>query len=261
MSTNNLSNSIGLPRMANVASKVVYLNKFSGLSKDELDKKISENKQNQFWRYITKHKGRSFIILLSIIILILCFTFSIPTNGDQDTSSTFNHIASILGFFASNIFLCLLITIIGVETYFSREELEQLKIELENKTKNDIQTVKEIIKNESIKNNNDKINTILLNLTKAVQDIVPDKSKLQKSKINKIIVSQNPSISRNSPRTGSNGKLNTSRSNIPSERSENLETSTLDDQLIAIDELEEIILNLDMKSQIKLLKKISKILE
>lgn len=117
----------------NVATNITNLNKFKHLSREKLIRKTEDYKNNKLKRYFYKHKGRTIIILFSIIILILCFTFAIPTDGGQDTTNIYTHVGSVLGFFASNIFLCLLLTVIGVETYFSRDEFEQLESALDDK--------------------------------------------------------------------------------------------------------------------------------
>ena len=210
-------------KLLNVTKTAVLVNKFSELTKDKLIEKVKENDKNKFWRYITKHKGRTIIIIIAIIILVLCFMFSIPTNGDQDTTSAINHIGSILGFFASNIFICILLTIIGVETYFSREELEQLKYELNNRT------VEELNK---LKNKDD--NRIISKI----------KNIFNKHSGTKIIVDI-------SPQDTLGGNI---ESTMSSSRNSSIQESTYIQDL---DDLEKKILNLDINIQAKILQDIS----
>lgn len=46
---------------------------------------------------------------------------------------------SVVGFIAANVFLALLFTILGVETFMSREELNEIKIELPNVIEEEIE--------------------------------------------------------------------------------------------------------------------------
>lgn len=138
------------PKFENVVSNAIYINKFKNLSNDKLIEKSKQLNNDKFKRYIYKHKGRTIIILITIIILLLCFIYAIPTNGDQDTTTVMTHIGSILGFFASNVFLCLLLTVVGVETYFSRDEFEQLDVALNEKLEDNFEKLKKIDNNQVI---------------------------------------------------------------------------------------------------------------
>lgn len=130
--------------MDKVANLIIIKNRFANLSKKELKEKEKDYYENRFFRYFQYHKGRSFIILIAVIILILCFAFNYPINGDIDNTNPITVVFSALGFFTANIFLALLLTVIGVETFMSRDELNELKtaneehidIEIENIKKN-----------------------------------------------------------------------------------------------------------------------------
>lgn len=236
-------------QFSDIASQVVYINKFSGLNKDELERKINENKQNRFLRYITKHKGRTILIIFSIIILLLCYYFSIPINGDQDATNIYTKIGSALGFFSANIFLGLLVTILGVETYFSREEMEQLQIELEQTTQKDINKIKDTLVLESKKQNVNKIDKILSKLTNTLREFESD---LNTPKIKQVIV-------RSKGGAATHSEIDSIHS---SRRSEQEYRSTVtEDDYEALEELKNKISQLDMTKQIKILKKIEKILE
>lgn len=149
-----------MEKFGNVANNIANINRFKHLTKDKLIKKTEEYKKNKFKRYIYNHKGRIAVIFLTILILIICFYFAIPTNGDQDTTNKYTHLLSILGFFASNIFLCLLITVIGVETYFSRDEYEQLESALNDKIDNGFKILENIENMDIINKINKTINKI-----------------------------------------------------------------------------------------------------
>lgn len=205
--------------------------------------------KNRFLRYITKHKGRTTLIIFSIIILLLCYYFSIPINGDQDATNIYTKIGSALGFFSANIFLCLLVTILGVETYFSREEMEQLQIELEQITQKDINKIKNTLLLESKKQNINKIEKILSKLTNTLREFEYD---LNTPKIKQVIVRSKEGFAPNS-------EIDSIHS---SRRSEQEYRSTVtEDDYEALEELKNKISQLDMTKQIKILKKIEKILE
>lgn len=236
-------------QLSDIASQVVYINKFSGLNKDELESKINENKQNRFLRYFTKHQGRTTLIIFLIIILLLCYYFSIPINGDQDAKNIYTKIGSAFGYFSAQIFLCLLITILGIETYFSREEMEQLQIELKQTTQKDINKIKNKLLLESKKQNVNKIEKILSKLKNTLREFEYD---LNTPKIQRIIV-------RNKEGSASHSEIDSIHS---SRRSEQEYRSTVtEDDYEALEELKIKISKLDMNKQIKILKRLEKILE
>lgn len=119
------------------------INRFGYLKENELREKIKETKKQKFWRFFKKHKWRVTFIFITIAILIICFIYKIPINGDLDTSTKVRHMGSVFGYFTASIFACLLITVLGVETYFSREEMKELNDALDLQAHKKVEEVKE----------------------------------------------------------------------------------------------------------------------
>ena len=95
-----------------------------------LDKKIDDYNNHKFTRYFYNHKGRTIFIIFCIILLFVCALTEYPIDGSINSDSTVSKFMSVVGFIAANVFLALLFTILGVETFMSREELNEIKIEL-----------------------------------------------------------------------------------------------------------------------------------
>lgn len=141
------------------------LQKTESIKKD-LDNQLKKIKKNKFTRYFTKHKGRTFLIFCCIILLIVCIYNNIPITGDMPeepkdklqelekkieinkqkkeldllkenekelsnlkSKINFYKFLSLFGFVASNLILALLVSVIGVETFLSREELSEVRNE------------------------------------------------------------------------------------------------------------------------------------
>jgi hypothetical protein len=129
--------------------------------KKDLDNKLIKIKKNKFTRYFTKHKGRTLIIISIIIFLIICLYFNYPISGDFNDDSNFeSKLLSLFGFISSNLLLALLVSVIGVETFLSREELSEFRNEekklgmtvllnarnkFKNANKNKIKKIKDLI--------------------------------------------------------------------------------------------------------------------
>jgi hypothetical protein len=109
-------------------------------------KKYDDNKLS---RYFLKHKGKVLIIIICfIIICIAIFVGEAQIDGSINTTNTKTKMASIIGFIFTNLFMVMLITISGIETYFSREEYKILEKDL-NKTLDS--KIKEQINNPVLK--------------------------------------------------------------------------------------------------------------
>jgi hypothetical protein len=134
----------------------------SSIIKNDLDNKLKVLKKNKFTRYFTKHKGRTFIILCIVIFLLICIFMPepIPIDGGIDDSNILRKLLSLIGFLSSNLLLALLVSIIGVETFLSREELSEIRNQekkfgldilvnarkkLKNSGKNKIKKLKDLI--------------------------------------------------------------------------------------------------------------------
>ena len=107
-----------------------------------LDKKIDDYKNHKFTRYFYNHKGRTIFIIVCIILLFVCALTEYPIDGSINSDSTISKFMSVVGFIAANVFLALLFTILGVETFMSREELNEIKIELPNVIEEEIEKKK-----------------------------------------------------------------------------------------------------------------------
>lgn len=105
-------------------------------------KNIAESqKKNNFLRYIYKHKGKIIIILGLIVIIVFCVIDSISITGDIPSEESYNKNAKIaeslgaqktlafFGYISSTLILALIISITGIESYFIREEKNQLREE------------------------------------------------------------------------------------------------------------------------------------
>jgi len=136
------------------------------LTKEEVDAKREAWKSRKITRYFTKHKYRTAFMFGCLVILIVCISLDIPITGDMPEEKTEekaeenNKISkegkkalAFFGFISSSVFMALLFTILGVETYLSREELEeinrgqqeQIKVNVEKK-KNDVSFIDKYVK-------------------------------------------------------------------------------------------------------------------
>lgn len=114
------------------------------ISKEDIDIKIKNYNSNKFKRYFLNNKGRTFFMILCIIILFICALYEYPIDGSIESKNTFSKLMSLVGLISANVFLALLFTILGVETYMSQEELKEIKSylptaieqEIENKKSN-----------------------------------------------------------------------------------------------------------------------------
>ena len=95
--------------------------------KERLKKQVSEYKKTRFTRYFINHRWRIAFIVLCIILLLVCIFTGFPINGDIDTTNNGSKFMSLLGYTSANIFIVLLVTVLGIETLLSRTESEQLK--------------------------------------------------------------------------------------------------------------------------------------
>lgn len=106
----------------------------------DLNNKIKAIKNYKWTRYFTKHKGKFQLIFVLLLIITICLIFNIPINGDYpETESSdeeiiyipyeFKKVLGFIGFISNMIMITLLISITGVETYFSREELANVRKE------------------------------------------------------------------------------------------------------------------------------------
>lgn len=108
----------------------------------DINNKIQAIKNYKFTRYFTKHKGKFKIIFILLVIIIICFIFHIPINGDYPETESldkeiiylpyeFKKVIGFIGFISNMLIVTLFISISGVETYFSREELANARKETE----------------------------------------------------------------------------------------------------------------------------------
>lgn len=97
--------------------------------KEKLKNKISYYNKTKFTRYFINHRWRIAFIVICIILLIVCVFTGFPINGDIDNTNDGSKFMSLLGYTSANIFIVLLVTVLGIETLLSRTESEQLKQE------------------------------------------------------------------------------------------------------------------------------------
>lgn len=148
--------------MESIAKNIVIANKFSHLTKDELHIKKKHYYNNNLKRYFYNNKGKIFIIILCILCIILCTILNYPINGDINADTPISKFFSIFGWVSSNLLLALLLTVIGVESFMSREELNQLKFANEEEVKNNINLLKKSPTQEKL----NKLVEILKNMFK-----------------------------------------------------------------------------------------------
>lgn len=168
-----------MPPSLNIISKsIIANNRFANLNTEQLIQKQQDYHSNKFIRYFKAHKGRTLILFILMIILLICFYYQIPINGDLDTTNSLTQTASAISYIIANIFTTLLIAIIGVETYMSREELNELKEMADTQMINLLETKKNNYLNiEKLKNfiekyyNELKINNKILNKYKIPKNI------------------------------------------------------------------------------------------
>jgi predicted nucleic acid-binding protein len=117
-----------------VVSSRACIEKFKDncVSQDNIDEKIENYQSNKLKRYFFNHKGRTFFMALCIILLFVCALTEYPIDGSINSDDTFSKFMSVVGFISANVFLALLFTILGVETYMSQEELKEIKSYLPN---------------------------------------------------------------------------------------------------------------------------------
>jgi hypothetical protein len=146
--------------------------------KERLQKKISDYNKTKFTRYFINHRWRMAFIAICIILLIVCVFTGFPINGDIDNKNGGSKFMSLLGYTSANIFIVLLVTVLGIETLLSRAESEELKKD-SARVGNDL--------TENYKNNPDRLKKILqaLNVIKNNKTIIPRKIVVEpKSKYN-----------------------------------------------------------------------------
>lgn len=136
--------------------------------KERLQKKISDYNKTKFTRYFINHRWRIAFIVICIILLIVCVFTGFPINGDIDNTNEGSKFMSLLGYTSANIFIVLLVTVLGIETLLSRTESEQLKQE-STRVGNDL--------TDKNKNNPDRLKKILqaLKVIKNNKNIIPHK--------------------------------------------------------------------------------------
>lgn len=117
-----------------VVSQRVCIEKFKDncISQYNIDEKIKNYQSNKLKRYFFNHKGRTFFMALCIILLFVCALTEYPIDGSINSDDTISKFMSVVGFISANVFLALLFTILGVETYMSQEELKEIKSYLPN---------------------------------------------------------------------------------------------------------------------------------
>lgn len=87
-------------------------------------------KESQKCRYIANNKYKSLFLLTIIIFILYLIYFEIPINGDyKENESKLVNYLSILGYISINIFVVLLLTVLGVETYMIKDELRNISNE------------------------------------------------------------------------------------------------------------------------------------
>lgn len=136
--------------------------------KERLQKKISDYNKTKFTRYFINHRWRMAFIAICIILLIVCVFTGFPINGDIDNKNGGSKFMSLLGYTSANIFIVLLVTVLGIETLLSRAESEELKKD-SARVGNDL--------TENYKNNSDRLKKILqaLNVIKNNKTIITRK--------------------------------------------------------------------------------------
>jgi hypothetical protein len=132
--------------------------------KERLKKQLDNYKKTRFTRYFINHKWRIAFIVLCIILLIVCIFSGFPINGDIDNTSDGSKFMSLLGYTSANIFIVLLVTVLGIETLLSRTESELLKQDsvrigndLTDNNKNNPNRLKKILQALQVIKNNKKI--------------------------------------------------------------------------------------------------------
>lgn len=126
---------------ANTVQKTKNVEKFlkKTYRPQSLEGKIDSYYNNRITRYFLNHKGRTIFMVVCIILLFVCALTEYPIDGSINTQNLVSKFMSVIGFISANVFLALLFTILGVETYMSREELNELKKEIKQETNNIIE--------------------------------------------------------------------------------------------------------------------------
>jgi len=112
------------------------------ISKDQLDVMIKTYNSNKFKRYFLNHKGRTIFMIICIILLFVCALTEYPIDGSINAGDKFSKFMSVIGFISANVFLALVFTILGVETYMSQEELHEIKSYLPTAIKEEVEKKK-----------------------------------------------------------------------------------------------------------------------
>lgn len=126
---------------ANTVQKTKNVEKFlkKTYRPNTLEGQIDYYYNNRIKRYFLNHKGRTIFMVGCIILLFACALTQYPIDGSINTNTLFSKCMSVIGYISANVFLALLFTILGVETYMSREELNELKKEIKEESNNIIE--------------------------------------------------------------------------------------------------------------------------
>lgn len=101
----------------------------------EVVQRIKHHKQNKLSRYFKYHKWRIIFIIICVILLFICAFMNYPINGDlyegtdENPATILTTSISLIGFISAQVFVTLFITVLSIETFMSRQELDQLKLE------------------------------------------------------------------------------------------------------------------------------------
>lgn len=156
-------------------------------------------KSSQKCRYIANNKYKSLFLLTIIIFIIYLIYFEIPINGDyKENGNKITNYFSILGYISMNIFVVLLLTVLGVETYMIKDELRNLSDEeiITNKEIDEmiqqLPNALKLVRQNAFKDPN------LINKIKKATDIIEIETKQStisgnKELINNIIIQKNGS--------------------------------------------------------------------
>ena len=200
----------------------------------DIKTKIKNIKSTNLKRFYTKHKGKFKIIFILLVIIIICLILDIPVNGDypekdttnnlkkdttnnlkkdtnnnlekdtnnnleKDTNNNnsnyeFKKVMSLFGFFSNMLIVALLISITGVETYFSRNELDNARketVELgTQKVDEKTQNINTIATNEEKKLKLESIVNKIKNFSSLLKNYNPSKIHVTKGSSNSAEFSQ-----------------------------------------------------------------------
>lgn len=97
--------------------------------------RLKSHKKNKLSRYFKNHKWRIIFIIICVILLFICAFMNYPINGDlyegtdENPPNGLTTSMSLIGYISAQVFVTLLITVLSIETFMSRQELDQLKLE------------------------------------------------------------------------------------------------------------------------------------